>query len=43
MENRRVDRPGSCRPAGRVTGRVEILPQVDQAGQKTGRILFACN
>ena len=43
METDRVDRHRSGRPAGRVAGRVEILPLAGQAGRKTGRILLSGN
>ena len=43
METGPVDWHRSGRPAGRVTGRVEILRPAGQAGWNTGQILFSCN
>ena len=43
METGRVDRHRSDGPAGRITGRVEILQAACQAGCNTGQILLSCN
>ena len=43
METGQVDRLRSGRPAGQVTGRVEILRPAGQAGWNIGQILLSCN